>query len=123
VPKLLATVERLARSGRQVEDVIFGPSGAPEVLRARQGLRPYDAVMIDGDHSYDGVKRDFIMYAPLARMVILHDIAAPEHVRSKDGHTVEVPRFWREIKNNFRHAEIVIPDSLMGIGVLWRENS
>ncbi len=118
-PILLAAAARLRRRGYAV-DVVFGGSTAA-IPRALARQHPFDALMIDADHSYEAVKRDFELYAPLASIVILHDIAAPEHVRSKTGLPVEVPRFWREIKGQYRHVEIVAPDSLMGIGVIWRE--
>lgn len=119
VPILLSTIARLKRNGRLVEDVIFGPSAAPEVVDRAGAAGPYDAVLIDGDHSYDAVKRDFELYAPMARLVILHDIAAGERSRSKDGRAVEVEPFWHEIRGRYKHIEIVAPNSLMGVGVLW----
>lgn len=119
VPILLATMARLKRNGRWVGDVIFGPSSAPEVVERARASGPYDAVLIDGDHSYAAVKRDFGLYAPMARLVIVHDIVAGERSRSKDGHQVEVEPFWHEIKGHYKHVEIVAPNSLMGVGVLW----
>jgi len=119
-PILLSAVSRLRRNGLKVDDVIFGPSSAPEVLERAKALAPFDAIFIDADHSYEAVRRDFFMYAPLGRMVILHDIAAPVGTQSKTGRLVEVPRFWQEIKGRYRHEEIIAPDTNMGIGVIWR---
>ena len=55
-------------------------------------------MFIDGDHSYDGVRSDYEMYAPLVRnggLVAFHDIVEgrPEWVGG-------VPQLWREIKND-----------------------
>lgn len=123
VPILLSTIKRLQRNGVDIPDYIFGPSSAPEVVARAKAHGPYDAVMIDGDHSYEAVKRDFELYAPLGRIVILHDIAAPDHVASRDGHKVEVPRFWNEIKDQYPHrVEICAPNTLMGIGVIFRDD-
>lgn len=119
-PILLATVSRLRSSGRDVK-CIFGPSASHEVIERASHGAPYDAVVIDADHRYEAVKRDFKNYYDMARrMVVLHDIAAPQEIRSRDGMPVEVPLFWREIKNTYRHQEIVQPDSLMGIGIIFK---
>lgn len=117
---LMAALKRLTFHGCVV-DSIFGPSGAPEVV-ARAALHaPYDAILIDADHAYDAVKRDFELYAPMGKIIVLHDIAAPDGHTSRLGLPVEVPRFWREIKGGYRHIEFVAPGSVMGIGVLFRE--
>jgi len=117
---LLEALKRVRRSGRDA-NCIFGPSAAPEVVERVKRLAPFDAVLIDGDHRYEAVKRDFELYAPLARIVILHDIAAPSHVASRTGVPVEVPRLWAEVKDNYPSIEITDPGTLMGIGVLFRD--
>lgn len=118
-PILLATVDRLRKDGFTINDVIFGPSLAPEVRERAGAFEPYDAVMIDADHSYLAVNNDFHFYSPMARMAIIHDIAAPAGTKSKNGLPVEVPLFWKRIKNLYRHTEIIAPDTNMGIGVVW----
>jgi len=38
---------------------------------------PYDLIFIDGDHSYEGVKQDFLLFKPLLKksgVIALHDI-------------------------------------------------
>lgn len=122
LPILQQAIDRLTKNGRRVDDLILGPSSAPEVVERSQAFAPYDVVFIDADHSYDAVRMDFLLYSGMARrMVILHDIASPEDVCSRVGRAVEVPRFWREVKANFRYDEIVTPGSLMGIGVLYSD--
>jgi predicted O-methyltransferase YrrM len=87
--------------------------------------REIDFLMIDGDHTYDGVRRDFEMYAPLVRvggLVAFHDILP--HPGSS---SCEVERFWNEIRGDRRHVEFTDlgPDPLApqygGIGVLYWE--
>jgi predicted O-methyltransferase YrrM len=119
-PILCSALRRLKFKGYLVKSV-FGPSQAPEVIDRVRRLAPFDAVLLDADHSYESIKRDFEVYAPMSKLVIVHDVSAPESVRSKDGRPVEVPQFWQEIKTSYPHWEISRNESLMGIGVLyWR---
>lgn len=64
-----------------------------------------DFLFINGDHTYEGVKKDFEMYSPLVReggVITFHDIV-PGPPESVGG----VPRFWNEIKCNYNFFEIV----------------
>lgn len=75
-----------------------------QVLRLLKGER-LDYLFIDADHTYEGVWRDFQMYAPLVRsggLVAFHDIVT--HQRET---RCEVERFWNEIKQQYRHLEFV----------------
>jgi predicted O-methyltransferase YrrM len=94
-------------------------------LEAILGGREIDFLMIDGDHTYDGVRRDFEMYAPLVgngNPIAFHDI-----VPHPQAPACEVDRFWNEIKVGQRYLEFVDrePDPLRsqygGIGVLYRD--
>jgi predicted O-methyltransferase YrrM len=89
---------RLLLSG-QTADFVRGDSHSPETLdTVRSTLRgsPVDVLFIDGDHSYEGVKKDFEIYSRLVRpdgLIFLHDIA--EHPASRNCH---VSRFWNELR-------------------------
>lgn len=120
IVSLLAVLARLKHIGRDV-GCVLGPSSSPEILARVTQLGTYDAIFIDADHAYDAVKRDFEMYSPLGRIIVLHDIAAPDGYASRAGELVEVPRFWQEIKQSFRHLEIITPGSMMGFGIVFRE--
>jgi predicted O-methyltransferase YrrM len=64
-----------------------------------------DYLFLDGDHTYCGVQRDFQMYAPLVRsggIVAFHDIVTYKHESE-----CQVEKFWREIKDQYQHREIV----------------
>ena len=77
-----------------------------------------DLLFIDGDHTYEGVKKDYEMYSPLVGnngIIAFHDIVP--HKQSN----CEVEKFWNEIKHQNKYREIIEnPDQTsMGIGILF----
>ena len=89
-----------------------------EQLKSILDGRQLDLLFIDGDHTYEGVRKDFEMYSPLAAeggAIVLHDIL--EH---PVGTGCDVRRLWNELKDDYRHVEITAPpEDWGGIGVLW----
>jgi hypothetical protein len=84
-------------------------------------------MLIDGDHTYDGVTADFRDYSHLVRdggLIAFHDIAADEHVtRETFGYAFGVGRFWREVSGRYQRWEFVDEECWRhrrggGIGVL-----
>lgn len=76
-----------------------------------------DVLFVDGDHTYDGVKKDFETYSPLVRkggIVGFHDIV-PHHERPDIG----VPQLWRELKACYRWEEFSVETDRNGIGVIY----
>lgn len=86
-----------------------------------------DFLFIDGDHSYEGVKKDFERYKPLVRdggVIAFHDIVSNRY---------GVSQFWNEINHKYVSKEIIAPAQEMqayartyvdkqgwgGIGVLY----
>jgi len=77
-----------------------------------------DLLFIDGDHTYEGVKRDFDLYSPLVSkggVIALHDILP--HATDPG---VGVYRLWNEVKGRYDSHEIVgdRAQGWAGIGVL-----
>ena len=78
-----------------------------------------DYLFLDGDHRYEGVKKDFEMYAPLVKKGGV--IAVSDIVEGNEERAGGVPQFWGEIKSAYRHQEIIEdpPQGGYGIGVLF----
>ncbi len=106
---------------RQKIELVRADSHDPATLeKVREQLagRQLDLLFIDGDHSYDGVKKDFEMYSTLVApdgVIAFHDI-----VDGPEAAVGGVPKFWRELKPTRRHLEFVKDwkQGGWGIGVL-----
>jgi len=113
--------ERLGLRIRLPAEVDFfrGDSESDEYLAWRRRLGRVDLVLIDANHAYHAVRRDFaVNRAQPHRFIALHDITG------RTRHTTGVRRAWEEIGEGYKR-EIVRPQleagldhSLMGIG-LW----
>ena len=88
-----------------------------EKVKKILGTDLLDYILIDGDHTYDGVKKDFDMYSPLVKKggsIVFHDIAL------HNGSTCQVDLFWKDIKSNYEHYEFIQDKDhgKFGIGIL-----
>ncbi|NBS69628.1 class I SAM-dependent methyltransferase [bacterium] len=90
-------------------------SKSPE-FREWMSSKIFDLVLIDGDHSYEGVLNDYSLVKDRARIIVFHDIvndACPG-----------VVQLWNEIKHNYEHYEFTdqyadVKGKYLGIGVLF----
>ncbi len=115
--QLCNAINDLQKKGHAVTEVL-GDSKDSLVLQAVRAGGPYDAILIDGDHTYEGVKADWEAYRDLAPIIAFHDIVGEGQFERVTRRGVEVPRLWAEIKASGANVvEFVSPGSAMGIGV------
>jgi cephalosporin hydroxylase len=79
------------------EDTVYDVSNL--LFRGEQ----VDFLFIDGDHTYEGVKKDFEMYKPLVKkggFIGLHDVWI------QDNEGVKVWKFWEEIASTYAFNRI-----------------
>jgi predicted O-methyltransferase YrrM len=121
-------VSELRQYGRDSQRLHFiradshQPQTLETLLEVLQG-REIEFLFIDGDHTYEGVSRDFEMYAHLVRSgcpIAFHDILPHSQQQG-----CEVDRFWNQIKTGYRYTEFIDQDraglakQYGGIGVLY----
>lgn len=82
--------------------------------------RKIDVLMIDADHSYEGVKRDYDLYSPLLAedgFIAMHDV-----ILNRFDPEIEVHKFWDELKATEKTEELVhdYGQGNLGIGIVRR---
>ncbi len=116
-------LDSMKRPGQTVR-VIHGNSHAPETpgqVKYILGDRMIDLLFIDGDHTYEGVSQDYLMYSPLVRpggMIAFHDIVKTPWPGC------QVDRFWGElVQDRSLDPKAIIgsvPSHFGGIGLVTR---
>jgi cephalosporin hydroxylase len=103
---------------RQTLKLIRTDSHAPSTFKEAQRWlagKPLDCLLIDGDHRFEGVRRDFLMYGPLVRaggVIAIHDI-----VPGPEDKVGGVPTFWKAVKNAYETRELVKDWRQGGFGI------
>lgn len=113
-----------ARGGQKVF-LIRADSHSSKTLKIIEGIlqgEKIDFLFIDGDHSYEGVKKDFEMYKQLVNskgLIAFHDII-PNTKSDYSDPSINVDIFWREIKDMYNHQEFIedYSQNKAGIGVI-----
>lgn len=76
---------------------------------------PVDFLFIDGDHLYDGVKKDFELYRKLVRpggLIAFHDIVENQPLPEN-----QVYQFWKDVRNTGETIELVDAQDQCGYGI------
>ena len=107
----------------QHSDVVFlqGDAALLAARLEREGTK-LDLLLIDGDHSYEGARRDFEVLRAHASMIALHDIASDPFPG--------VRKLWEELKAlpDYDAAEFVdqydnVQGRFLGIGLLMSRDA
>lgn len=113
--------QEIAWLGGNVQ-LMIGDSHDTETVERVSRFAPFDFAFIDGDHSYDGAKKDWENYGPMASVVGFHDIAGG----------LGCSDLWQEIKASGKYrteefiadpSEVLGKRSIWGIGVVYREHA
>lgn len=115
IPLRNAAIMELAAHGFDVEGCL-GDSRSPNAVAWAAQSAPYDAVFIDGDHSYEAVRSDWLNYGPMGRVVAFHDISG-----NQDG----CVRLWKELTATHKTEEFTaspeeqLPEGVQGVGIVY----
>lgn len=121
-PKWKSTLyQKLAKQTQQLH-LLRNDSHLESTQKQVSTLTPtgkFDMIMIDADHSYEGVKMDFNLYSELVSdggVIVLHDI-----IKNRFDPSIQVDRFWDEVKKTYTTQEIIFNEEQgnMGIGMVF----
>ena len=76
----------------------FDAEPAPPIARGA-GTRRHDLCFIDGDHTYEGVRRDYTQLAGACGWIMLHDVQDTSTLKLH-GYGGGVPLFWADLSSN-----------------------
>lgn len=97
-------------------EALFGDSTQEKTVELIKRRAPFDAILIDGDHSLSGVTKDWENYRGLGKIIAFHDIVGTGEFEKVTRRPVEVPILWQKIKGEYQTVEFIDEGSKMGIG-------
>lgn len=122
------TLRRGSRRRQSIEVVILDSHTAEARNSLHERLRDgVDVLFVDGDHTYEGVRQDFVEYADLLRpgsLLVFHDVV--DDYSNKYGIKTNawvggVPQFWRELTQaapaTFEIREYIDDPGQDGLGI------
>jgi len=90
---------------------IVGDSKSSKVIEEIKDKK-YDLIFIDGDHTYEGSKSDFVIYKNFLKedgIIIFHDIIESDlHAE----YNCYVSRTWNEIKHEYNYKEMLLTEGM-----------
>lgn len=101
-------------------------SYAPETLKRVEGIlasRSLDLLFIDGDHTYEGVRKDFLGYRRFVReggLIVFHDVVPDyktRYGRDTGRWAGGVPQFWQKVKPLYPYREFIEDPNQDGLGI------
>jgi cephalosporin hydroxylase len=98
-------------------NVLTGNSRSSEIIAAARNIHftfKADFLLIDGDHTYRGVKADFENYQDIVKpggSIVFHDIVGIKGVRM----------LWKQLKKKYRYTEIYGGKGAWGIGIIEKQ--
>jgi hypothetical protein len=113
-PELLATLDDARKRFSQPIELVVGDSTS-SATRASLAAK-YDAVFIDGDHSYCRARADLeFAISRTPRLIALHDIVDSDwHAQAR----CSVSRLWAEVRSQYPTEDLAI-GHWGGIGIVW----
>lgn len=129
LPGSAETLAQLKQCVAQLNDLnydthlIVGDSTDQKVVEQVYKFGPFDACLIDGNHTMPFLKKDWDNYRKICRIVAFHDIGFyREGGQPPNRMPIDVPLFWKAIKAHCpdcRTVEIRHEAQDNGIGVIW----